>query len=70
MKTIQAIYEEGLFRPTEPVNLPEHSVVDSVPQSVHPLEDPGHIDRVAQILSRRGQSGQADIAARHDEHQL
>lgn len=24
MKTITAIYEDGVFRPTEPVDLPEH----------------------------------------------
>lgn len=27
MKTIQAVYENGVFRPTEPVDLPEHAKV-------------------------------------------
>jgi len=27
MKTIKAIYENGVFRPMEPVDLPEHSEV-------------------------------------------
>ena len=27
MKTISAIYEDGVFRPTEPVELPEHATV-------------------------------------------
>jgi predicted DNA-binding antitoxin AbrB/MazE fold protein len=27
MKTFQAIYEDGVFKPTEPVDLPEHSRV-------------------------------------------
>jgi predicted DNA-binding antitoxin AbrB/MazE fold protein len=31
MKTIHAIYEEGVFKPTEPVDLPEHCRVTVAP---------------------------------------
>lgn len=32
MKTIQAIFENGVFRPTEPVELPEHCAVEFEPR--------------------------------------
>ena len=32
MSTIRAIYEGGVFRPIEPVDLPEHSEVEIVPK--------------------------------------
>jgi predicted DNA-binding antitoxin AbrB/MazE fold protein len=28
MKTVTAIYEDGVFRPTQPVDLPEHCKVE------------------------------------------
>ncbi len=35
MKTVRAVFEDGVFRPTEPPELPEHSVVEFEPR---PLE--------------------------------
>lgn len=32
MKTIRAIYEEGVFKPVNPVNLPEHCQVEFEPK--------------------------------------
>lgn len=32
MPTIQAIYEQGTFRPTVPVDLPEHTAVEFEPR--------------------------------------
>jgi predicted DNA-binding antitoxin AbrB/MazE fold protein len=79
MKTIQVIYENGVFRPTEPVNLPEGSEATvelrtagsdqpqpSDPQFAH-LE-PGWA-KIYAILSERYDSGQTDVAERHNEHQ-
>jgi predicted DNA-binding antitoxin AbrB/MazE fold protein len=33
MKSIHAIYEDGVFKPTEPVDLPEHCPVNVEPAS-------------------------------------
>lgn len=33
-KTIHAIYENGVFRPVEPVELPEHTPVEFEPRVV------------------------------------
>ena len=33
MKTIRAVYEKGVFRPLEPVDLPEHSRVSVAAES-------------------------------------
>ena len=70
MKPIHAIYENGVFRPTEPVDLPEHTEVRVEPRTVegHRAEEAA-LDRVYEILSRRYDSGRSDVAARHDEHQ-
>lgn len=79
MKTIRAIYENGVFRPTEPVDLPEGSKVTVAPcpegeRQPQPddLEfahlEPG-LRRVYATLSRRYDGGPPDGAARHNEHQ-
>ena len=69
MKTVHAVYEQGVFRPTEPVELPEHCRVEFVPRVVGSSDDPRHLARMQELLSRRFESGRHDVAARHDEHQ-
>ncbi len=74
MKTIQAVFENGVFRPTEPVKLPEGTVVQmqapdeavDVRALVPPGTDEGLI-RVDEILGRRFDSGRHDTAERHNE---
>ncbi len=77
MATITAIYENGVFRPTEPVDLPEGSTVRFEPETVSPTvpeavptaaQDEAR-QRVYEILSRRYDSGHHDTAERHNEHQ-
>jgi len=73
---IRAIYQNGVFRPTEPVKLPEGTVVQvqapddvvDVRALVPPGTDEGLI-RVYEILGRRYASGHHDTAERHNEHQ-
>lgn len=74
--TIRAIYENGIFRPTEPIRLPEGTVVEvQVPEDrvdVRALVPPGTEEgliRVYEILGRRFDSGHRDTAERHNEHQ-
>lgn len=73
MKTIHAIYENGVFRPTTPVDLPDGSRVTIQPEdpetvpSTSPSED--DLDPIYEVLGRRHRSGHRDTAQRHNEHQ-
>jgi predicted DNA-binding antitoxin AbrB/MazE fold protein len=70
MKTVHAIFENGVFRPTEPVELPEHIEVDFEPRITNGGKDvPADMKAIYEILSRRYDSGDPDLAARHNEHQ-
>ena len=70
MKTIHAVYESGVFRPLEAVELPERTEVEFEPRPVaQPKDQDGSLDRIYVILGERYQSGQNDVASRHDEHQ-
>jgi predicted DNA-binding antitoxin AbrB/MazE fold protein len=75
MSTIHAIYENGVFRPTTPVDLPEGYEVTiethgTITVSGPPLEpDDEGLDDIYEILSRRYRSGHTDTAERHNEHQ-
>ena len=70
MKTIHAIYENGVFRPTDEVELPERTLVEFEPRPVGPSAvTDGVLDQVYAILEQRFESGSADTAARHNEHQ-
>jgi len=81
MKTIQAVYENGVFRPVGPVDLPEHSAVEFEPrlhattphqerEKSKPLPPMTEgLAKIYAILGERYQSGFSDTAARHNEHQ-
>jgi hypothetical protein len=79
MKTIHAVYENGVFRPLEPVEWPEGCEVTVEPRMAatdHPqAPDPqfAHLEpglaRIYATLSHRHDGGSPDAAARHDEHQ-
>lgn len=68
MKIVHAIYENGVFRPIDPVELPEACHVVFEPQLVGIDKPTPSLDDVYSLLSRRFNSGQHDVAARHDEH--
>lgn len=69
MKTVHAVYESGVFRPLETVELPERTEVEFEPRPVTQLERDGGLDGIYAILGERYQSGEHDVAARHNEHQ-
>jgi hypothetical protein len=80
METIHAIFENGVFRPKAPVALPEHAEFAFEPRLVAPSPTDGPTPQPLQfseeglrgvyaILSERYESGHADTAARHNEHQ-
>ena len=71
-RTIHAVYENGVFRPTQPVDLPEHTTVEielrvEAGTAAAPVSE--GLAKVYAILAERHDSGHHDTAARHDEHQ-
>jgi predicted DNA-binding antitoxin AbrB/MazE fold protein len=69
VQNIVAIYENGVFRPLEPVDLSEGCRVTLRIVDVAEPESKQGLDAVYQILSERYASGHTDTAARHNEHQ-
>ena len=79
METIRAVFEDGVFRPLVPVQLPEHAEFEFEPRAVTSdnngpaameakWSEEG-LDRIYEILDRRYNSGFTDTAERHNEHQ-
>jgi predicted DNA-binding antitoxin AbrB/MazE fold protein len=72
--TIRAVYENGVFRPTTTIGLPEGTAVElhvvereiDVRSLVPPGTDEGLI-QIYEILARRYESGHSDTAERHNE---
>jgi predicted DNA-binding antitoxin AbrB/MazE fold protein len=65
--TVRAIYENGVFRPIEPVQLPEHAEVEvHIPDD---RNDAANDLAVLSVLRTSFPSGEKDVALRHDEHQ-
>lgn len=70
MSTIRAIYENGVFRPTAGVDLPEHSEVEFEPRIVPPpVPQADTMAEIYDILSRSYPTGDPRLASRHNEHQ-
>jgi predicted DNA-binding antitoxin AbrB/MazE fold protein len=70
MKTIHAVYEQGVFRPLESVELPERTEVEFAPKIVGRKQPKaGSMKAIYEIMSLRFETGQQDIATRHNEHQ-
>jgi predicted DNA-binding antitoxin AbrB/MazE fold protein len=67
MKTVHAIFANGVFRPTERVDLPESCEVEFEPRLVSPSQPA--LEAVYAILNERYASGEHDVAERHNEHQ-
>ncbi|MDB6021977.1 MAG: hypothetical protein JWQ04_1834 [Pedosphaera sp.] len=68
MKTIHAVYEHGVFRPLETVELAERTEVEFEPrpvQSQSKMDE--NLEGIYTILSERYQSGERDVAERHDD---
>ncbi len=67
--TVHAIYENGVFRPTESVDLPEKTPVEFEPRVVTPPPMSPGLAKAYAILGERYSSGYTDTAERHNEHQ-
>jgi predicted DNA-binding antitoxin AbrB/MazE fold protein len=66
MGVIHAIFENGVFRPLKPVELPEACEVEFEPRLI---VQPARMTDVYRVLAERYASGETDVAQRHDEHQ-
>jgi predicted DNA-binding antitoxin AbrB/MazE fold protein len=64
---IPAIYENGVFRPLQPVLLPDKTPVTVVPTSVVNGELGSNSAELYEILSHSYDTGDTDLAARVDE---
>jgi predicted DNA-binding antitoxin AbrB/MazE fold protein len=70
MKTIHAVYEQGVFRPHESVELPERTEVEFEPKVVgEEISKAGDMSGIIEVMSRSYHTGETDLAARHNEHQ-
>ena len=70
MSTVHAVFENGVFRPSDPVALPEGCEVEFDPRIVVGADGNGDaLSKVYEILSRRFESGEHDVAASHNEDQ-
>ena len=69
MSNIHAIYENGVFRPIQPVSLPDRCEVEVEIHAVDLERQQPSLDDVYEILGRSYSSGEHDVAARRDEHQ-
>jgi predicted DNA-binding antitoxin AbrB/MazE fold protein len=68
--TVHAIYENGIFRPTEHVDLPDKTPVEFEPKVMPaPEDDAAAQRRIYGLLRRSLPSGHHDTAQRHNEHQ-
>ena len=70
MKSIHAVHENGVFRPTGTVDLPEGSEVtietkpDPAPEGLS-----AHQRRIYDLLSQAEDTGDRSLSERHDGHQ-
>lgn len=67
---IHAIYENGVFKPTQPVDLPERCEVEFEPRRREiGKETMAAMEEIYKILSRSYETGDPHLAERHNEHQ-
>jgi len=70
MTSLNAIYKNGTFQPTEPVELPDGSHVRIVIERMESQPAQAQaVDEIRRIMSLRFRSGEPDVAERHNEHQ-
>ncbi len=66
--TVKAIYQDGVFMPTEPVHIADRTPVEVIVPESDPQERKNQ-EEIFALLRRSYPSGQTDTAERHNEHQ-
>ncbi len=70
MHAIHAVFEKGVFRPIDPVDLQERTLVVFEPQVVNVGAAPRPAQAgIYEVLGRSYETNLPDLAMRHDEHQ-
>ncbi len=70
MKVLTAIYENSVFRPTAPVDLPEGSEVTVEPKPAVGFEGlPPHQKRIREVLRQPLDTDAPGLSERHNEYQ-
>jgi len=65
----RVIYEAGVFKPLDAVSVPEHKVLVLVEKPDAEEASVTNDDDIPAVLVERYDSGENDVAARHNEHQ-
>ncbi|MFO1420481.1 MAG: antitoxin family protein [Candidatus Competibacteraceae bacterium] len=70
MQTLHAVYENGIFRPIEPVNLPDACEVEIQVESRRTTQQRPTLARLAEIGRRFPTNPELpeDLAAQHDHY--
>lgn len=68
MGTVHAVFENGVFRPLEQIQLPNGANVEFEPRVIQ-TPKPGQRERIAAILSKSYDTDEPELAAKHNEHQ-
>ena len=68
MGTIHAVFENGVFRPLEEIELPNGAKVEFEPRVIQ-APQAGQRERIAAILSKSYDTDEPELAAKHNEHQ-
>jgi predicted DNA-binding antitoxin AbrB/MazE fold protein len=66
---IRTIYENGVFRPLDPVDLPNGTEVELHNLRLVTTELDQDLDAIHKAMDQRFNSGHTNTAARHNEHQ-
>lgn len=70
MSTVRAVFENGVFRPSGKVDLPDRCEVEFEPKIMCPPPPSKDLMRpVYEVLSHSYETGDVGIAERHNEHQ-
>lgn len=67
MSVIRAVFEKGVFRPRNNVDLPEGAEVLVETRPNRTSEEDAHLDRLYAIMKQSFDTGAPNLAARHNE---
>jgi predicted DNA-binding antitoxin AbrB/MazE fold protein len=68
MATVKVIYEHGVFKPTEPVSLPEHAEAEVViPSSVSAEDDPTGWKAMREFIGLGGENADSGNASENHD---
>jgi len=67
IQVVKAIYEDGVFRPLEPLDIPDRSEVEITIQAPHTPADASSLSARGRSFVGIGRSGRRDVSERAEE---